>query len=176
MGAVRRWASSRLSITARSGGRAKAGGGGARRDRRELGPNLARTWPELSAEPSPAFLVCFTDAAALPVALAPDGTPLSPDKCRPAHYMAGSASARISRADNEDLGRSQTQASCANHSCSAAQIGQYERAKKTGARANSDRSIFIPVEISCPVRGHLIMTTPITLVSLRGKHAIETAP
>ena len=44
----------------------------------------------------------------------------------------------------------------------ASQIGHCTRAKNTGARWKSARAISMPVEISCPVRGHRIMTTPIS--------------
>jgi hypothetical protein len=41
------------------------------------------------------------------------------------------------------------------------QIEQKVRAKNTGLDRNLSRSAFMPVEIACPVPGHLIMTTPI---------------
>jgi len=54
-------------------------------------------------------------------------------------------------------------ASLANHSCSVRQIGQYARAKKTGVASKLLRSVTMPVGMSCPVSGHLIMTAPICL-------------
>jgi hypothetical protein len=46
------------------------------------------------------------------------------------------------------------------------QIEQKVRAKNTGLDRNLSLSDFIPVDMACPVPGHLIITTPILLPPL----------
>jgi hypothetical protein len=43
------------------------------------------------------------------------------------------------------------------------QIGQRTRAKNTGVALKLERSAIIPVGMSCPVSGHLIITVPMEL-------------
>src|SRR5262245_25793768 len=61
---------------------------------------------------------------------------------------------------------SQTQACCANHSWLVRHSGQKTRPKNTGVALKLSRSATSPVEMSRPVSGHLIITTPIDASSL----------
>jgi hypothetical protein len=53
----------------------------------------------------------------------------------------------------------------ANHSCVAAHILQYVREKNTALHRNLSRSISMPVGMTLPVSGHLIITIPILISS-----------
>jgi hypothetical protein len=67
---------------------------------------------------------------------------------------------------------SQIHASRANHSCSALQCGQSARAKNTGVALKLRRSATIPVGMSRPVLGHLIITAPMELSRVTGSMAL----